>query len=147
MSARLDSVEVWPSLCVEGVYREQAEVVLDASDQTIALDEENGLYYNSRGVVRLQVVGIKLEPQKIVRCLGNGRRQTKMSKELMKQFRNRWQAVAVVEAREQQAASIMLRWRQMNAIFRLAFGLKLPTTNLDREEEVVRERWTRLKGV
>ena len=60
-----------------------------------------------------------------------------MSKELMKQFRNRWQAVAVVEAREQQAASITLRWRQMNAIFRLAFGLKLATTNLDREEEVV----------
>ena len=69
-----------------------------------------------------------------------------MSKELMQQFRDRWQAVAAVEDREQQSASITLRWQQMNAIFRLASGLKLSIPDLDRQEEVVRARWARLKG-
>ncbi len=69
-----------------------------------------------------------------------------MSKELMQQFRDRWQAVAAVEDQEQQSASITLRWQQMNAIFRLAFGLKLSIPDLDRQEEVVRTRWVRLKG-
>ena len=69
-----------------------------------------------------------------------------MSKELMRQFRDRWQAVAVVEVQEQRAASITLRWQQMNAIFRLAFGLQLPLATSDREEEIVRQRWIELKG-
>ena len=70
-----------------------------------------------------------------------------MSKESLRQFRDRWQAVAAVELQAQRAASITLRWQQMNAIFRLAFGLQLPIASSDREEEVVRQRWIKLKGM
>ena len=70
-----------------------------------------------------------------------------MSDKLMKEFRERWQAVAAIEAKEQRAASITLRWQQTNAILRLAIGLGLPLTEPDEEEEAVRRRWAKLKGV
>jgi hypothetical protein len=37
-----------------------------------------------------------------------------MSDQLMKEFRERWQAVAAIEAQEQRAASVALRWQQTN---------------------------------
>jgi hypothetical protein len=70
-----------------------------------------------------------------------------MSDQLMKEFRERWQAVAAIEAQEQRAASVALRWQQTNAILRLAIGLGLPLTEPDEEDEVVRQRWAKLKGV
>ena len=70
-----------------------------------------------------------------------------MSNELIRQFQSRWQAVAAVEVSEQRAASITLRWQQMNSILQLAWGLKIPTTMSNREEEVVWQRWAKLKGV
>jgi hypothetical protein len=69
-----------------------------------------------------------------------------MSDKLMKEFRERWQAVAAIEAEEQRTASVALRWQQTNAILRLAIGLGLPLMESD-EEEVVRRRWAKLKGV
>ena len=69
-----------------------------------------------------------------------------MSNELIRQFQSRWQAVADVEVSEQRAASITLRWQQMNSILQLAWGLKIPTKS-NREEEVVWRRWAKLKGV
>jgi hypothetical protein len=70
-----------------------------------------------------------------------------MSNELIRQFHSRWQAVAAVEVSEQRAASITLRWQQMNSILQLAWGLKIPTTESNQEEEVVWQRWAKLKGV
>ena len=70
-----------------------------------------------------------------------------MSDQLLKEFRERWQAVAAIEVEEQRMASIALRWKQTNAILRLAIGLGLPLTEPDAEEEVVRQRWAKLKGV
>jgi hypothetical protein len=70
-----------------------------------------------------------------------------MNDQLVKEFRECWQAVAAIEAGEQRTASIALRWRQTNAILRLAIGLGLPLTEPDEEEEVVRQRWAKLKGV
>ena len=64
--------------------------------------------------------------------------------ELAKQFRDRWQAVAAVEAEEQRAASIGLRWKQLNAIWLLAVGMGL-RPEPDETENQVRERWARLK--
>jgi hypothetical protein len=64
--------------------------------------------------------------------------------ELTKQFRDRWQAVAAVEAEEQRAASIELRWKQLNALWQLAVGLGL-RPEPDETENQVRERWARLK--
>ena len=70
-----------------------------------------------------------------------------MDQQLVKEFRERWQAVVAVEAEEQRAASIALRWQQTNAIFRLAMGLGLPLAEKDSAEiEAVRRRWALLKG-
>ena len=68
-----------------------------------------------------------------------------MSEYLMKQFRKRWQAVAALEREEQREASVALRWQQLNAIMRLAIGLGLPLRE-QFEEEIVRQRWAKLKG-
>ena len=68
-----------------------------------------------------------------------------MSEYLMKQFRKRWQAVAALEREEQREASVALRWQQLNAILRLAIGLGLPLRE-QFEEEIVRQRWAKLKG-
>jgi len=64
--------------------------------------------------------------------------------QLAKQFRDRWQAVAAVEDQEQRAASIGLRWKQLNAIWQLALGLSMQSEP-DETEGFVRERWARLK--
>jgi hypothetical protein len=64
--------------------------------------------------------------------------------QLAKQFRDRWQAVAAVEDQEQRAASISLRWKQLNAIWQLALGLGMQSEP-DETEILVRERWARLK--
>ncbi len=70
-----------------------------------------------------------------------------MNDQLVREFRERWQAVAAVEAEEQRAASVALRWQQLNAILRLAIGLGLPRVESKEEEEIVRQRWAKLKGV
>ena len=64
--------------------------------------------------------------------------------QLAKQFRDRWQAVAAVEDQEQRAASVSLRWKQLNAVWQLALGLGLQPEP-DDTESLVRERWARLK--
>ena len=69
------------------------------------------------------------------------------SDRLVKEFRDRWQAVAAIEAEEQRMASIALRWQQTNAILRLAIGLGLPLTEPDEEKEIVRQQWAKLKEV
>ena len=74
-------------------------------------------------------------------------RESAMNPQLVKEFRERWQAVAAVEAEEQRAASIALRWQQTNAIFRLAMDLGLPLAEEDSAEiKAVRRRWALLKG-
>ena len=67
-----------------------------------------------------------------------------LDSQLAKQFRDRWQAVATVEDQEQRAASIGLRWKQLNAIWQLALGLGMQSEP-DETEVLVRERWARLK--
>ena len=71
-----------------------------------------------------------------------------MDKQLVREFRERWQAVAAVEIEEQRTASIELRWQQLNAILRLAVGLGVPLVKPgeDEEENAVRRRWAKLKG-
>ena len=70
-----------------------------------------------------------------------------MSDKLVKEFRERWQAVAAIEAEEQRTASMALRGQQTNAILRLAIGLGLPLMEPDEEKEVVHQRWAKLKGI
>lgn len=61
------------------------------------------------------------------------------------EFRQRWQAAALIEAAEQRAASIELRWRQLNAILELARKLELRLNSSD-QDEAVWQRWAKLKA-
>ena len=70
-----------------------------------------------------------------------------MNSQQAREFRERWQVVAAIEAEEQRATPIDLRWQQMNAILRLAMGLGLPLAEEDSAEiEAVCCRWALLKG-
>jgi hypothetical protein len=68
-----------------------------------------------------------------------------VDKQLAKEFRERWQAVAAVEIEEQKTASIALKLKQLNAILRLAIGLGLPLEKSEEEIAIVRQRWMKLK--
>jgi len=68
------------------------------------------------------------------------------NKKLVKDFRDRWQAVAAVEIEEQKSASVTQRWQQLNAIVRMAIGLGLPLAELEKDDEIVYQRWAKLKG-
>ncbi len=68
-----------------------------------------------------------------------------MDKQLAKEFRERWQAVAAVEAEEQRSASMALKLKQLDAILRLAIGLGLPLEKSEEEIALVRQRWMKLK--
>jgi hypothetical protein len=69
-----------------------------------------------------------------------------MDPQQAREYRDRWQEVAAIEAAEQRAASIELRWRQLNAILQMAMDLGLPLDRRQEGEEEVWLRWARLKG-
>lgn len=54
LAAALNSAEAWHTLCDTGTRHGFAKTVLQACDKAIELEPENGLYYNSRGIARLQ---------------------------------------------------------------------------------------------
>jgi len=68
-----------------------------------------------------------------------------MDKRLVREFRERYEAVAAIEAEEQRTASVEVRWQQLNSILRLAIGLGLTHTG-SADEDIVYQRWARLKG-
>ncbi len=70
-----------------------------------------------------------------------------MRDQMMRDFRERWQTVAAIEAEEQRSASIALRWQQTNAILRMAIGLGLPLEEADESEQMIYDRWAQLKGM
>jgi hypothetical protein len=71
-----------------------------------------------------------------------------MEKQDLQAFRERWQAVADVETRESQQASIAQRWRQFNAILRMAVALELTMPQDDIVEIIaIRQRWQRLQEI
>ena len=65
---------------------------------------------------------------------------------MMKNFRERWQAVAAIETEEQISASVALRWQQTNAVLRLAVGLGIAVDEPDDLDQAVYDRWAQLKG-
>lgn len=71
-----------------------------------------------------------------------------MDKQQLLEYGQRWKAVEKIELEEQRTASIALRWQQLNSILRLARRLNLPLIDKEREKEVeiVRQRWMKLKG-
>lgn len=67
-----------------------------------------------------------------------------MDKALVQHFRQRWQLVEEIQRSEARAASLELRWRQLNAMYRLSQRLKLTAPQTD--EIAVYERWAKLKA-
>jgi hypothetical protein len=59
-------------------------------------------------------------------------------------YRDRWKVVAEIEAQERRTASIQTRWKQLNAILRLAIGLGLPLKP-DENKLIVYQRWAIIK--
>jgi hypothetical protein len=70
-----------------------------------------------------------------------------MSDTVFRAYRDRWQAVEEIERQEQRAASINLRWQQTNSILRLAIGLDLALDESHDQNEIVRQRWEKLRNI
>lgn len=70
-----------------------------------------------------------------------------IDQEALQAYRSRWQAVAEIEALEQQEASVAERWRQLNALWRMAAALSLPIDYDDQSDEAAHQRWTRLQEI
>jgi len=66
-----------------------------------------------------------------------------MDKTQVQLFLHRWQAVEEVRQREARAATIELRWRQLNAAYNIMRKLNLVSDRPN--EELGHERWARLK--
>ena len=69
-----------------------------------------------------------------------------MNEHNLREYRERYQAVAAIEAEEQRLATIAERWQQLNAVWRLAIGLGLQLAHRHDDEEAVYLRWAKLKG-
>ena len=70
-----------------------------------------------------------------------------IDQETLQAYRSRWQAVAEIEALEQQTASVAERWRQLNAVLRMAAALELPLDGDNQLDDIAHQRWTRLQEI
>jgi hypothetical protein len=72
----------------------------------------------------------------------------KVDTKALKEYRDRWNAVADIERNELQRTSLDKRWRQLNLLFhfarKLSAGKKFQ--HEDRDLVAVRERWHKLKA-
>ncbi len=57
--------------------------------------------------------------------------QAELNQQNLLAYRQRWTAVAAVEAAERQSSSITERWQQLNALFRMALSLNILPQNQD----------------
>ncbi len=69
-----------------------------------------------------------------------------MDSHLIREYRERYQAVASVELTEQRAASVDSRLHQLNSLLGMALTLGLRVDEADKDEVDVWIRWARLKG-
>jgi hypothetical protein len=58
-------------------------------------------------------------------------------------YKERWRAVAEIEEQELRRTSIETKWRQLNAIISLA--IRMGIFKPDTSEELVYQRWAKLK--
>ena len=68
-----------------------------------------------------------------------------MNKSDAKAYIKRWQEVERIEREEARTASIQERWKKLNALFGLALELDLFSKQRDPQEEVVWQRWAKLR--
>ncbi len=70
-----------------------------------------------------------------------------VTKTQLEEYRARWQIVNELQAEELRMTSFTERWKQLNAIIRLAVGLGWHVTRDEEQIAVVRGRWQKLKGL
>lgn len=70
-----------------------------------------------------------------------------IDQEALQAYRSRWQAVAEIEALEQQKTSVAERWSQLNVLLRMAVALKLPMDGDDQLDDMAHQRWARLQEI
>jgi hypothetical protein len=68
-----------------------------------------------------------------------------LDKHLVQEYRERWRAIEAIDLAEQRGSSVSWRLQQMDAIYRLAVGLKLTGRELSEEHTAVYRRWALLK--
>ena len=69
-----------------------------------------------------------------------------MDRKSLLAYRRRWQAVEEIEDQEARTDSLDLRLKQLCSLVGMARALGIMPEE-DRDEEVVRARWLRLKGL
>jgi len=69
-----------------------------------------------------------------------------VDKHLARAYRERWRAVEAVDSSELRRSPVGWRLQQMDAIYTLAVGLRLPGKACSDGKAAVYERWARLKG-
>lgn len=67
-----------------------------------------------------------------------------LDRTMLEAYQRRWQAAAEREAQERQQTSVAQRWRQLNALLRMAAALGLQPAGASQEDDLVRQRWIRL---
>lgn len=70
--------------------------------------------------------------------------QAGLNREELVAYRQRWQAVAAVEAIERQSSTVDERWRQLNALLRLAMDLSIVPQDADITLDEGWQRWQTL---
>lgn len=70
-----------------------------------------------------------------------------VTKAELEAYRARWQAVNEFQVDELRKTTFQERWKQLNALIRLARGLGWPLARNEEEIAIVRGRWQKLKGL
>ena len=70
-----------------------------------------------------------------------------MEVEELREYQDRWKAVAAVEREEQRQASEESRWQQLNRLLAMAAALGLKENVSQGDVDAVRRRWNRLKDL
>jgi hypothetical protein len=70
--------------------------------------------------------------------------QAELNRQNLLAYRQRWTAVAAVEAAERQSSSTAERWQQLNALYRLALSLNILPQNQDIALSEGQQRWQAL---
>jgi hypothetical protein len=68
-----------------------------------------------------------------------------MDSQLIREYRERYQAVEVIELTERRAADMSLRWKQINATLQMALDLGLQVRDTEMGEPEAWPRWAKLK--
>ena len=70
-----------------------------------------------------------------------------LDKATLQQNKKRWQAVAKFEQEEERKSTPLDRWKKLNALFRMANHLNLAIDMSSQEEELVWNRWNKLREI